>query len=739
MPTYAEILSRIQNARSTITVRKKDFTKASDSAEVLDNKIEEAKKAINTDIFTENLELVKSSMKERDFAEANRISKETLSDINSSLESWQPNIKLKLPDNIVPGKWIKSKLKITNEGNAHALGLSINFTEGIKQQGLLRVPSLKANESIDLEANLVTEFAGSVNAKANFSFSRKHGNKHYEFDFDEWIEVGASSPKPKLSSSIPSTPPKEISLEHRDSVQNWAKPSDLAPDGETLLDLFTRRWSCYSQWPDNVQELDYLHNNFRDLAISSYFEIPTDPTVVLSEWGLPSNLRKNVYLDDERASHILEVLNSKSDDNYVIIGEPGVGKTTLLFEIFDSFMDKVPTGILTTTGIIDAHLEFGLRLFYDDIPENSDIVQGIIENDAKGLVVTAREADWNKLPDEFQRKFKRLTVPLFSDENVSRLCERMFDFSNIRHDSPSIEQLTNYAQGSPIFIWLMIKEMHYNGMTVLTRNYVKDNSRKGMENYVSLILQRLLKDGPNYKPGGLHALGCMIFLSDYMRDRRCHEALYRSFADEIEIDFEKIFDDRQNTSTFNQTIVYLSGEGTTIGFPHDTWADVLQGVGRSNPLRADIQSIKRKFADKTYEDVYKKQAVKDAWETEVSRFNKNMIREKDSFLSLIDTLTYNYTLTDLEKLGVDIEMMREVSSLNSDLPMAARILSRIQSARPTQVTQIINIQHSVISQSNLEFGKDNVNVESSVVTDSDLEEEDLQSVKQSIVTDSKKK
>ena len=74
-----------------------------------------------------------------------------------------------------------------------------------------------------------------------------------------------------------------------------------------------------------------------------------------------------------------------------------------------------------------------------------------MNNDTKGLVVTAREADWNKLPDEFQKKFKRLTVPLFSDENVSRLCERMFDFSNIRYDSKSISELTNYAQRKSYF------------------------------------------------------------------------------------------------------------------------------------------------------------------------------------------------------------------------------------------------------------------------------------------------
>ena len=509
-------------------------------------------------------------------------------------------------------------------------------------------------------------------------------------------------------------------------MEDWSQPEDLAPDGKTFLDLFTSRWKCYSKWPNNVKELDNLHNNFKDISVSSYFEIPTDPSVVLSEWGLPPNLRKNVYLDDERASHIMEVLSSKSDDNYVIIGEPGVGKTTLLFEIFDSLMDKVPAGILTTTDMADAHLEFGMRLFYDDIPENTDIVQGILDNDVKGLVVTAREADWNKLPDDFQKKFSRLTVPLFSDDNVSRLAERMFEFSNIGFDKLSISEITNYAQGSPIFIWLMIKEMQYNGISTLTKNFVKDNSRKGMENYVALILQRLLKEGPNYKKGGLHALACMIFLSDYMRDRRCNEMLYRSFADEIEEEFEKMFDDKQNHSTFNQMIVYLSGEGTTIGFPHDSWADVLQGTGRNNPLRADIQTIKLKFADDKYEDVYKKQAVKGAWETSVKRYKKNMIREKDSFLSIVDTLTYNYTLSDLEKLGVDVEMMREVTSLNSDLPIAARVLSRIQAARPTQVTQIINIQHSVISKS-------------TVITDSELDEEDLKDSKHSIVVDSKKK
>ena len=140
------------------------------------------------------------------------------------------------------------------------------------------------------------------------------------------------------------------------------------------------------------------------------------------------------------------MLASSPEQNYVIIGEPGVGKTTLLFEVFDSFMDKVPTGILTTAGLGDVHLGYGMRLFYDDIPENIAMVNGILENDAKGIIVTAREADWQKLPEKFQHMFKRLSVPLFSDEDIVSLCHRMLKFSNIRYDEPAVESLSMYAQ-----------------------------------------------------------------------------------------------------------------------------------------------------------------------------------------------------------------------------------------------------------------------------------------------------
>ena len=134
-----------------------------------------------------------------------------------------------------------------------------------------------------------------------------------------------------------------------------------------------------------------------------------------------------------------------------------------------------------------------------------------------------------------------------------------------------------------------------------------------------------------------------------------------------------------------------------------------------NPLRADIQSIKLKFAEEKFE-TFKKSAVGDAWNKIAQRYKRNSVREKDSFLSLADILTHNFTMSELEEVEVDVEKIREVASINADLPIAARILSRIQAAKPTQVTKIINIQDSVINRSTLNLDGGEENIEDSVVS-----------------------
>ena len=691
-----------------------EFFAGSDSiVAVLQHRIETSREYMLVDEFEKDLSDCESLRDSNDLVACRKKVEETVELIDEALVSWEPDIDLQLPSEIIASQWNKSVIRITNSGKVSVNSVSLSL-DGVESQDEMETGYIAPNGYSDTENAIFTESLGSIKVKIQLSFARAYDDSVFSKTVEKWIESKRSS-APVAATSEPEVIEAKVIespalSKHRELVTGWQLPETSNPKTQTVLELFTKRWESYSLWPDNKSVLDYLHNNHERLAVSSYFEIPTDPSVMINEWALPEGIRGNVYLDSDRSEHVTRVVTSDTSENFVIIGEPGVGKTTLLFEVFDSFMSKRPAAIITTSevGSGSVNLDYDIRLFYDDIPENEDLVSSILENDSKGLIVTAREADWSKLPEDFQHKFTRLTVPLFSADHMDNLCRRMLDFTNIRYDEPAIEKLKVYSQGSPIFVWLLIREMRFNGIYFLTKSYVRDNSRKGMENYVSLILQKLLKEGSGYKKGGYHSLACMIFLSDYMKDRKCHELLYRAFADVMEADFAEMFGDGHSTITFNQTIVYLSGEGSLIRFPHDTWSDVLQGVGRMNPLRADIQTVKLDFAEERFED-YRMEAVRNSWVRVKSRYKRKMVREKDSFLSFADILTNNFTVSELENVDVDIEMIREVASINADLPIAARVISRIQAARPTKVTQIININKSIINRSTLNFeGEENV-------------------------------
>ena len=711
----------ISSARFDIDILSKSFEEHVNIVETsqlllnqLNDLLESSKDFILVDEFMDESYNCNKLFKSKEYFDCKEKSQILLSSINEALEGWQPEIQMGLPSEITVSEWTRSSVTISNIGKVALKSASIKI-KGIKSQDEIKFGPIPPGETREFLNAFFVESLGSIKLNTQISFTRAYDDLLFTENTEDWIESRrASSPikaevvETPIVNAVAQVEPSMVNNnEHRDLVTDWNPPEASEVETKTVVELFNKRWESYTKWPNNKNILDYLHNNHERLAVQSYFEIPTDPSVVIDEWALPDGIRDNVYLDSERQAHISRVLTSSSSENFVIIGEPGVGKTTLLFEIFDSFMTKKPSAILTTSDINSVNIDYDIRLFYDDIPENPELVESILKNESGGLVVTAREADWSKLDKDFQKKFKRLTVPLFSLSHIDNLCRRMLDFSNIRYDESAIETLNTYSQGSPIFIWLLIREMRFSGSYFLTKGYVEDNSRKGMENYVSLILQKLLKKGAEYKPGGMHALACMIFLSDYMKDRKCHELLYRSFADEIEHDFADKFGDQQSPVTFNQTIVYLSGEGSLIRFPHDTWADVLQGVGR-NLLRADIQDIKVRFAEETFES-YKMKAIKDSWGRVETRYNRNKVREKDSFLSFSDILTNNFTRTELEEVGVNVDMIREVASINADLPIAARIISRIESAESKKVTNIIKIQDSIINRSTLNFeGEENI-------------------------------
>ncbi|MEC7930264.1 MAG: hypothetical protein VX774_00810, partial [Candidatus Thermoplasmatota archaeon] len=437
------------------------------------------------------------------------------------------------------------------------------------------------------------------------------------------------------------------------------------------------------------------HNNRERFAISSYFEVPVDPAHLISDWALPENLRGNVHLDAVRSEIVERVLDGPPDRNYVIIGEPGVGKTVLLFELFDRLMNRIPVGRISTTTLGKAHEKFGVRLFYDDIQENTELVQALTDRQISGVILSAREADWASLPAEFQAQFDRLTVPLFPENEMKLLSRKMLGFSGLGYDEEAISALVKYAEGSPIYVWSMIREMLHRGLRALTASYIQENAIRGMNNYVSLLLQRLLKDGEEYRPGGLHALTSLVFLAETMEERFCHDLFYDAAVERLSAHAQEQLNDPMDQGTFNRALAYLPGDGNVIQFPHDTWVDVILGHGDLNPFRTELRAIFRQFVDSGLFEEVKREVVPGVWETTAKRYHRSPSRQKGSFLALADTLLHNFQVSELKELGVDIELIREVASTYSHLPAATSLVSRIQAAEPQQVTRIINIQDTV--------------------------------------------
>ena len=684
---------------STIRSQLSDYEKAKNLVSKFTDKIEGAKPHILIEAFVPDEELAEQHLSKRELAETISISEKGIRKIQNALDNWRPEIKVTLPEDLVSSESNRAIILVENTGKANAQKVVLTL-DGIDVRGNLSTGEINPGNSEEIVVGLTPSTPGNIPIKVSKNISRTFDGSQTSIDEQIWVEIlragGTSSSSPKRKAEK-----EDVVEEEAIEVEpEWSVPEDLDEDQLIVGEFFSKRWESYMAYPDNKTILDHLHNNRDKYAISSYFEVPTDPQSIMEEWALPHNLRGNIHLDSKRKEIVRDIFESPYDDNYVIIGEPGVGKTVLLFEVFDRLMKREPAGILTNENIGNAHETFKIRLFYDDISEKPDLYNAIAAKESiSGLILSSREAEWSELPVDFRKKFTRLTVPRFSDDEMKQLVLKTLEINAINKDANAVKTLVSYAQGSPIYVGSLIKEMVYSNIRRLSQTYLKENAQKGMAGYVTMIRQRLLKTGNDYRTGGLHALSCLMFLANHVEERKCHEQLLRAFADEIDEHMEDKFDDVYDRRTFNRSIDYLSGQGSLVRFPHDTWVDILQGQGATNPFRPDIQEIRKEFEDTGMFEKLKKDAIDDAWEAIKKRYLRNNVREKDSFLELCDTLTTNFRLSDLKEMKVDIAMVREVSSKHRDEPVAAAILSRLEGAEPTH--NVINIQDSVISKSNI--------------------------------------
>ena len=67
------------------------------------------------------------------------------------------------------------------------------------------------------------------------------------------------------------------------------------------------------------------------------------------------------------------------------------------------------------------HQKDGVILFNDDLPETKELAKAIVEKDIRGIVTTAREQDWSRLPVNLRSKFNPINLPNISDEVMTEI------------------------------------------------------------------------------------------------------------------------------------------------------------------------------------------------------------------------------------------------------------------------------------------------------------------------------
>ena len=469
---------------------------------------------------------------------------------------------------------------------------------------------------------------------------------------------------------------------------------DTVQDLDVLSIYHAVRQLSYAAHPDNRSYLDFLSNNKNRFNISSYFDIPASPASVLGKWSLPEELQGNVVLDYKRQAIVDTILKGAFTENYVIIGEPGLGKTVILFELFDRWMKRGNAGLLTTENVGDFHLEKDIKLFYDDLPENPMLVEALVRKGINGLVISARLDDWNNQCKELHDRFTRFSIDPFSEEKMREVSGKLLDLTNIYRDKEAVDLLVKYAEGTPIYVWLMIKEMINQNHRNLSVDYLRKNASKGMINYVGRLLQRLLKDGPDFKKGGYHTLTMLFFLATFMTNKECHTAYFREVSDCLDHYTSDRLQSDFDRNTQSRVMYYLSGGGDMMGFPHDAWADVLAKKGKQNPFIQDIIYIEEDIADAGIFEKVKVESIVRAWNRMENRYARNPNKNRKSFLKFGEFLLSNFRAGTLTELGIDLEYLRELCIQHSDIDSSKVILSKLDHMSPAG-GNVINILGNV--------------------------------------------
>ncbi|MHA1905722.1 MAG: ATP-binding cassette domain-containing protein [Candidatus Thorarchaeota archaeon] len=383
----------------------------------------------------------------------------------------------------------------------------------------------------------------------------------------------------------------------------------------------------------------------------SYFEIPDSYDRVKNVWRLPSYI-DDVLVIDPLLKGVLDtaVGHIKDGKNLVILGAPGSGKTTALYAIWKELDEESDTALVwDTKDVSRVHEKSGVLLFNDDIPETRELMKAIVERDVHGLVTTAREQEWSRLPVELREKFTSVSIPMMSDEVMTQIASKHLESQNIKFNQRALKTLVENAQGSPIYVRYMAEEIAAEGTSTLTESRVRQ-APKGMSDYVAGILARILFDleGTIYKPkqGSLPVLKTLLCLAD-MPNYETHEV-------HINQVFFKVKAPSDSAGPFNAVKQYLARDPRffSLKFMHDTLADVLRGRV-DHPIVGDIRMLAQEMGASGRRNV-EREALADGWEHVKGEYEIDVAGGLEPLLAYGYFAVKNFGIEYLDRTVVDL-------------------------------------------------------------------------------------
>ncbi len=424
----------------------------------------------------------------------------------------------------------------------------------------------------------------------------------------------------------------------RDSIKEAVKEggSEVAAHVSTAMNQLGASEPQSGQFVDTMksdlaivmQDLGILHE------MLSYYEVPDSAERIRNVWRLPPYLDDVLVIDDERQRFIdAAVEHAKGGENVVVLGAPGSGKTTAMYAILRALDQDNDTGLIwDTKDVARTHEKNGMILFCDDIPESRQLAKAIVEKDIRGVVSTAREQDWSRLPLDLRRKFYALNLPAIPDNVMTEICERHLKNYGIKYEQAVLPIIVKNAQGSPIYVRYMAEELSSEvkggNLKKLTAKRAEVSPR-GMTDYIAGILARILfeMDGTVYTPreGALPAIKALLCLAD------------RPNYETHEVHLNQIFFALKTPSDgpgpFNAFKQYLSRDPrySSFRFMHDTLADVLRGKV-DHPIVGDIRMIAQEMGVTGRRDV-QISALEQGWEHVKEEYELNEAGGLDLVLS----------------------------------------------------------------------------------------------------------